>query len=101
MASIWDEIETGKPTLPKAQRTRSIWDEIEGGPQSKAPAASRNPAAFLNDTVITTVNSGLGIVKGISDFVSVDNPLSKGLEYIIKEGEENLFWATVIIGWLD
>ena len=89
MASIWDEIETGKPTLPKAQRTRSIWDEIEGGPQPKAPAASRNPAAFLNDTVITTVNSGLGIVKGVSDFVSVDNPLSKGLEYIIKEGEEN------------
>lgn len=89
MASIWDEIETGKPTLPKAQRTRSIWDEIEGGPQPKAPAASRNPAAILNDTVITTVNSGLGIVKGISDFVSVDNPLSRGLGYIIKEGEEN------------
>lgn len=49
----------------------------------------RNPAAFLNDTVITTVNAGLGIIKGISDFVSVDNPLSKGLDYIIKEGEEN------------
>ena len=89
MASIWDEIEAGKPTLPKAQTTRSIWDEIEGGPQPKAPAASRNPAAFLNDTVITTVNSGLGIVKGVSDFVSVDNPLSRGLEYIIKEGEAN------------
>ena len=48
----------------------------------------RNPLQFLNDTVVTTVNSGLGIVKGVSDFVSVDNPLSKGLEYIIKEGEE-------------
>jgi hypothetical protein len=48
----------------------------------------RNPLQFLNDTVVTTVNSGLGIVKGISDFVSVDNPLSRGLEYIIKEGEE-------------
>jgi hypothetical protein len=48
----------------------------------------RNPLQFLNDTVVTTVNSGLGIIKGVSDFVSVDNPLSKGLEYIIKEGEE-------------
>lgn len=52
-------------------------------------SSMRNPAAFLNDTVITTVNSGLGVVKGISDFVSVDNPLSKGLDYIIKEGERN------------
>ncbi len=50
---------------------------------------TRNPAAFLNDTVITAVNSGLGIVKGVSDFVSVDNPLSRGLGYIIKEGEES------------
>ena len=48
----------------------------------------RNPLQFLNDTVVTTVNSGLGIVKGVSDFVSVDNPLSRGLEYIMKEGEE-------------
>lgn len=48
----------------------------------------RNPLEFLNDTVVTTINSGLGIVKGISDFVSVDNPLSRGLDYIIKEGEE-------------
>jgi hypothetical protein len=48
----------------------------------------RNPLQFLNDTVVTTINSGLGIVKGVSDFVSVDNPLSRGLEYIIKEGEE-------------
>ena len=47
----------------------------------------RNPLQFLNDTVVTTVNSGLGIAKGVSDFVSVDNPLSRGLEYIIKEGE--------------
>jgi hypothetical protein len=47
----------------------------------------RNPLEFLNDTVVTTINAGLGIVKGGLDMVSVNNPLSKGLDYIIKEGE--------------
>ena len=58
--------------------------------QFKEPKpATRNPFAVANDTVISTVNAGLGLVKSVSDFVSVDNPLSQGLDYIIKEGEEN------------
>jgi hypothetical protein len=63
-------------------RDATPWGEFK-----QPKPASRNVAALLNDTVITAVNSGLGIVKGISDFVSVDNPVSKGLDYIIKEGE--------------
>lgn len=58
--------------------------------QFKEPKpATRNPFAVANDTVISAVNAGLGLVKSVSDFVSVDNPLSQGLDYIIKEGEEN------------
>lgn len=90
MASIWDDIESGKPSLPPAETsTRSIWDEIESGPKAKTAPKSRNPFAVANDTVITAVNSGLGLAKSVSDFVSVDNPLSRGLQSIITEGEQN------------
>lgn len=90
MASIWDEIESGKPSLPKAETsTRSVWDEIEAGPKAKTVPKTRNPFAVANDTVITAVNSGLGLAKSMSDFVSVDNPLSRGLQSIITEGEQN------------
>jgi len=90
MASIWDEIESGKPSLPKADTsTRSVWDEIEAGPKAKTAPKTRNPFAVANDTVITAVNSGLGLAKSMSDFVSVDNPLSRGLQSIITEGEQN------------
>ena len=47
------------------------------------------PLSIANDAVITGVNAGLGLGKSISDFVSVDNPVSRGLQYVINEGEQN------------
>lgn len=51
------------------------------------PSGSRSPLGVANDSVVSLVNSGLGIGKAISDFVSVDNPVSRGLQWLIDEGE--------------
>lgn len=64
-------------------------DATPWGEAKQPKPATRNPLAVANDTVISAVNAGLGLAKSVSDFVSVDNPLSQGLDYIIKEGEEN------------
>lgn len=68
---------------------------IEGFTPYSAPdiptpntSRTRNPLEFANDTVVRTVNSGAGLIKGISDFVSVDNPVSQGLQRFIDMGEE-------------
>ena len=54
----------------------------------RAKPKSRSALEFANDTVVTGVNSVLGLGKAISDFVSVDNPVSRGLQYVIDEGEK-------------
>lgn len=64
-------------------------DATPWGEAKQPKPATRNPFAVANDTVISAVNVGLGLAKSVSDFVSVDNPLSQGLDAIIKEGEEN------------
>jgi hypothetical protein len=51
-------------------------------------STTRNPLQFANDTIVTGVNSALGIGKAVSDFISVDNPVSRGLQYVIDEGEK-------------
>jgi hypothetical protein len=58
-------------------------------PEYKAPkAGTRNPLAVANDTVITGVNAGLGLGKSVSDMVSVNNPISRGLQSVIDYGSE-------------
>ena len=54
----------------------------------RPPTGSRSALGFANDTIVTGVNSALGIGKAISDFVSVDNPVSRGLQWLIDEGEQ-------------
>lgn len=54
-----------------------------------APAPrTRNPAAFANDTLIEGVNAAAGLVKSVSDFVSPDNPVSRGVQSFIDYGAE-------------
>jgi hypothetical protein len=52
------------------------------------PTGSPSVLGFANDTIVTGVNSALGIGKAVSDFVSVDNPVSRGIQWLIDEGEE-------------
>lgn len=85
MASVWDEIES--VPARRGPVTRSVWDDVEGGVRPPK-ASSRNALEFANDTVVTGVNSALGIGKAVSDFISVDNPVSRGLQYLIDEGEK-------------
>lgn len=86
MASVWDQFEAG-PSRKAAPDSRSVWDQFESGVRPPK-SITRNPLEFANDTVVTGVNSALGIGKAVSDFVSVDNPVSRGLQYIIDEGEK-------------
>lgn len=54
----------------------------------KVKPGTRNFAALANDTVITGVNAGLGLGKSVSDMVSVNNPVSRGLQSVIDYGTE-------------
>ena len=86
MAGVWDHYLS--PT-PETENNDNPWLEYAGKKYTPPKPRTRNSLAVANDTVITGVNAGLGLGKSISDFVSVDNPVSRGLQSIIDEGEQN------------
>ncbi|CAB4135475.1 hypothetical protein UFOVP285_33 [uncultured Caudovirales phage] len=90
MADIWDKLEQDAFSSKKDASNKDIWDRLENsafGIEEKP--ATRNPAAFLNDTVITGANAALGGVQAVSDFISPGNRLSQGIESLVREGEES------------
>ena len=86
MAGVWDHYLS--PT-PETENNDNPWLEYAGKKYTPPKPRNRNPLAVANDAVITGVNAGLGLGKAVSDFVSVDNPVSRGLQYVINEGEQN------------
>lgn len=90
MAGVWDAYTTS--VSPDAANNDNPWLEYAGGTYKRPKPEGRGllaPLSIANDAVITGVNAGLGLGKSISDFVSVDNPVSRGLQYVINEGEQN------------
>jgi hypothetical protein len=61
-------------------------DELVGLP-AKQPR-TRGALETANDWVIEGVNSGAGVVKAVSDMVSPNNPVSRGIGSFIEYGEE-------------
>jgi hypothetical protein len=86
MAGVWDAYT--RSIAPDAQNNDNPWIEYAGGTYKRPKPANRNPLAIANDAVITGVNAGLGLAKSVSDFASVDNPVSRGLQYVIDYGTE-------------
>ena len=87
MAGVWDAYTTS--VSPDAADNDNPWLEYAGGTYKRPKPANRNPLAIVNDTVITGINAGLGLARSVSDFASVNNPVSRGLQSIIDEGERN------------
>lgn len=81
--NIKDTGSNGAPTPMEGFRPNKYQNSFE-----PAKPANRNPLAIANDAVITGVNAGLGLAKSVSDFASVDNPVSRGLQYVIDYGTE-------------
>lgn len=61
-------------------------DELVGRPPR--PPRTRGALETVNDWVIEGVNSGAGVVKSVSDMVSPNNALSRGIGSLIEYGEE-------------
>ena len=69
------------------RRFFSYLDEEEAA-RNKPPVDDRTLAAYANDTVIDTVNTGVGALKTIPDLLSPGNAVSAGAERFIASGQE-------------
>lgn len=92
MAQPW-EVDWSKQGAGKADDDSTPpWERKWGAAPAKKPEAAktRNPAAFLNDTVIEAGNAVAGAVKSVGDFLAPGNRVSEFIDTnIIKAGEAN------------
>ncbi|MEN9706074.1 MAG: hypothetical protein RLZZ393_1953, partial [Pseudomonadota bacterium] len=94
LAQAFDMVSGAELPEARGQQTAPQEEEFDIdasplSPKAKGGAPKRNAFAIANDTVVNTINAGVGLLKAVPDLVLPGNPISNALEGFIKSGQEN------------